>query len=81
MLLDPDAAVFAELFKRCRDTTRTAERRRVSFRHVAYDHETRLRKLREAKLVAQVVRQPPQGVWRRVEKYKARWARYRAERQ
>ena len=24
MLLDPDAAVFAELFKRCRDTTRAA---------------------------------------------------------
>ena len=57
------------------------ERRRVSFRRVAYEYETTLRKLREAKLVAQVVLQPPQGVWRRVEKYKARWARYWAERQ
>jgi predicted phosphodiesterase len=57
------------------------ERRRVSFRQVAYDYETTLRKLREAKLVAQVVLEPPRGVWRRVERYKARWARYRAERQ
>jgi len=56
-------------------------RRRVLFRHVAYDYETTLHKLREAKLVAQVVLQPPQGVWRRVEKYKVRWARYWAERQ
>jgi predicted phosphodiesterase len=56
------------------------ERRRVSFRQVAYDHETTLRKLRAAKLVAQVVLEPPQGVWRRVERYKARWARYWAER-
>jgi predicted phosphodiesterase len=57
------------------------ERRRVSFRRVAYDYETTLRKLRAAKLVAQVVLEPPQGVWRRVERYKARWARYWAERQ
>jgi predicted phosphodiesterase len=56
------------------------ERRRVSFRQVAYDHETTLRKLRKAKLVAQVVLEPPQGMWRRVERYKARWARYWAER-
>jgi predicted phosphodiesterase len=56
------------------------ERRRVSFRQVAYDHETTVRKLRAAKLVAQVVLEPPQGVWRRVERYKARWARYWAER-
>jgi predicted phosphodiesterase len=58
-----------------------AERRHVSFRYVAYDHETTLRKLREAKLVAQVVLEPPRGVWRRLESYKARWARYWAERQ
>jgi predicted phosphodiesterase len=57
-----------------------SERRRVSFRQVAYDHQTTLRKLRAAKLVAQVVLAPPQGVWRRVERYKARWARYWAER-
>jgi predicted phosphodiesterase len=56
-------------------------RRRVSFRHVTYDYETTLRKLRAAKLVAQVVLEPPQGVWRRVERYKARWARYWAERE
>jgi predicted phosphodiesterase len=57
------------------------ERRRVSFREVVYDYRTTLRKLRAAKLVAQVVLQPPQGLWRRVEKYKVRWARYWAERQ
>ena len=57
------------------------ERRRVSFREVTYDYRSTLRKLRAAKLVAQVVLQPPQGVWRRVEKYKVRWARYWAERQ
>lgn len=57
------------------------ERRRVSFRRAAYDYETTVRKLREAKLVAQVVLKPPRGVWRRVERYKARWARYWAERQ
>lgn len=57
------------------------ERRRVSFREVAYDHRTTLRKLRAAKLVAQVVLEPPQGLRRRVEKYKVRWARYWAERQ
>jgi predicted phosphodiesterase len=56
-------------------------RRRVSFRQVAYDYQTTLRKLRAAKLVAQVVLEPPQGVWRRVERYKARWARYWAERE
>lgn len=56
-------------------------RLRVSFKQVAYDYETTLRKLREAKLVAQVVLRPPQGIWRKVEKYKTRWARYRAERQ
>jgi len=56
------------------------ERRRVWFHEVAYDFRTTLRKLHAAKLVAQVVLQPPQGVWRRVERYKARWARYWAER-
>jgi predicted phosphodiesterase len=57
------------------------ERRRLSFRQVAYDYRTTLRKLRAAKLVAQVVLEPPQGLWRRVERYKTRWARYWAERQ
>ena len=57
------------------------ERRRVSFRAVPYDYGATIRKLRAAKLVAQVTLEPPQGVWRRVESYKARWARYRAERQ
>jgi predicted phosphodiesterase len=56
------------------------QRRRVSFREVAYDYGATLRKLREANLVAQVVLHPPQGIWRPVEKYKARWARYWAER-
>ena len=56
------------------------ERRQISFREVRYDYRATLRKLRAAKLVAQVVLEPPQGVWRRVEKYKARWARYWAER-
>lgn len=57
------------------------ERCTVSFREVSYDYRATIRKLRAAKLVAQVVLEPPQGVWRRVEKYKARWARYWAERQ
>jgi predicted phosphodiesterase len=57
------------------------ERGRVSFLEVAYDCRATLRKLRAAKLVAQVVLEQPQGVWRRVERYKARWARYWAERQ
>ncbi len=57
------------------------ERRRLSFRQVAYDYRTTLRKLRAAKLVAQVVLEPPRGLWRRVERYKTRWARYWAERQ
>ena len=56
------------------------ERRRVWFREVPYDYLATLRKLRAAKLVVQVVLDPPQGVWRRVEGYKARWARYWAER-
>jgi predicted phosphodiesterase len=56
------------------------ERRRVSFRELAYDYRATLRKLRAAKLVAQVTLEPPRGVWRRVESYKARWARYWAER-
>jgi hypothetical protein len=55
-------------------------RRRVSFRAVPYDHHETLRKLRAARLVPQVVLEPPQGIWRQVEKYKARWARYWAER-
>jgi len=41
----------------------------------------RFAKLRAAKQVAQVTLEPPRGVWRQVEKYKARWARYWAERQ
>jgi putative phosphoesterase len=53
---------------------------RVSFHSVAYDHGATLRKLRAARLVAQVTLEPPQGVWRRVERYKTRWARYWAER-
>lgn len=54
--------------------------RRVSFRAVPYEHHKTLRKLRAAKLVPQVVLEPPRGIWRQVEKYKARWARYWAER-
>lgn len=57
------------------------ERRRVTFRELAYDYRSTLRKLREARLVAQVVLQPPRGLRRRVEQYKVRWARYWAERQ
>jgi len=57
------------------------EHRRVSFREVAYDYRATIRKLRAANLVAQVTLEPPRGVWRRVERYKARWARYWAERQ
>jgi len=57
-----------------------ADRRRVSFREVSYDHLATIRKLREAKLVAQVVLTRPGGLGRWVERWKARWARYRAER-
>jgi predicted phosphodiesterase len=56
------------------------ERRRVSFHAVAYDHAATIRKLRAANLVAQVTLEPPRGVWRRVERYRTRWARYWAER-
>jgi predicted phosphodiesterase len=56
------------------------ERRRVSFHTVAYDYGATIRKLRAAKLVAQVTLEPPRGIWRRVERYKTRWARYWAER-
>jgi predicted phosphodiesterase len=54
--------------------------RRVSFREVAYDYRATIRKLRAAKLVAQVTLEPPQGVWRRVERVRTKWARYWAER-
>ena len=57
------------------------EQRRVSFRAMAYDYRETIRKLRAAQLVAQVTLEPPQGVWRRVERYRTRWARYWAERQ
>jgi len=53
----------------------------ISFRALPYDHLTTIRKLRQARLVARVVLLPPRGLWRRVEAYKTRWARYRAERQ
>lgn len=56
------------------------DRRNVSFREVSYDHPATLRKLREAKLVAQVVLLPPRGLRRWVEGWKARWARSWAER-
>jgi predicted phosphodiesterase len=52
--------------------------RRVSFRDLAYDHPATLRKLREAKLVAQVVLMRPRGLFRWVERWKARWARFKA---
>ena len=55
-------------------------RRRISFRAVPYEHQETLRKLRAARLVPQVVLEPPHGIWRGVEKYKTRWARYWAER-
>jgi len=57
------------------------EHRRVSFHAVPYDYGATIRKLGAAKLVAQVTLEPPRGVWRRVERYKTRWARYWAERQ
>lgn len=56
------------------------ERCRVSFREVSYDYHTTLRKLREAKLVSQVVLRRPRGLRRWVEGWKTRWARYRAGR-
>ena len=57
------------------------ERETVSFRELPYDHRMTIRKLRQARLVARVVLLPPRGLWRRVEAYKTRWARYRAQRQ
>jgi diadenosine tetraphosphatase ApaH/serine/threonine PP2A family protein phosphatase len=56
------------------------ESRHLSYRLTGYDYETTLRKLRDAKLVPQVVLEPPQGLRRRVERYRTRWARYWAER-
>jgi predicted phosphodiesterase len=81
-LINPGAVGQArDAVPRARYAVLDTERRRVSFRQVRYDYGATLRKLRAAKLVAQVVLEPPQGVWREVEKYKARWARYWAERQ
>lgn len=56
------------------------EKELVSFHEIAYDHLTTIRKLRRAGLVPSVTLIPPRGIWRRVEWYKAAWARYRAER-
>jgi predicted phosphodiesterase len=80
-LINPGAVGQArDAVARARYAVLDTERRRVSFREVHYDYRATVRKLRAAKLVARVVLEPPQGVWRRVEKYKARWARYWAER-
>jgi thioesterase domain-containing protein len=76
MLLDPDAAVFAELFRRCCDASPT---RAPSARATSGPSFTA--KLREAKLLTQIALYPPQVIWRQAETYKARWARHRAERQ
>jgi predicted phosphodiesterase len=81
-LINPGAVGQArDAVPRARYAVLDTERRRVSFREVRYDYRATLRKLRAAKLVPQVVLEPPQGAWRHVEKYKARWARYWAERQ
>ncbi|HEX6813379.1 MAG TPA: metallophosphoesterase family protein [Planctomycetota bacterium] len=56
------------------------DRWRVSYRETTFDHPTTLRKLREARLVAQVVSRRPRGLHRLVERYKARWAAWRAQR-
>ena len=54
------------------------EGRRISFHELTYDPASTLRKLRQAGLVAKVTLPPPKG-WRRwVERWKTRWARYRA---
>ena len=52
----------------------------VSFRELPYEHLATIRKLRQAGLVARVVLLPPRGLWRRVEAYRARCARYWAAR-
>lgn len=52
----------------------------VSFRALAYDHRTTIAKMRGAGLVPSVVLLRPRGVWRYVESWKRRWARYWAER-
>src|SRR2546421_282481 len=52
----------------------------VSFRELPYEHLATIRKLRRAGLVARVVLLPPRGLWRRVEAYRARCARYWAAR-
>ena len=54
------------------------ERGTIAFRSLAYDHEKTIRKLRRVKLNPQVVMLPPQGIWRRVERLKTRWAQLRA---
>ena len=53
----------------------------ASFHELAYDHETTIRKLKRARLSPQVVLRRPRGkISQRVEWYRTRWARYRAER-
>jgi diadenosine tetraphosphatase ApaH/serine/threonine PP2A family protein phosphatase len=57
------------------------DRRTVSFREIPYDHESTLRKLREAGLVPQVVLTRPKGRLGRLwERWKTGRARRRAER-
>ncbi|HZN40842.1 MAG TPA: metallophosphoesterase family protein [Planctomycetota bacterium] len=52
----------------------------VSFRALAYDHRTTIAKMCRAGLVPSVVLQRPTGIWRYIESWKRRWARYWAER-
>jgi len=52
----------------------------VSFRALGYDHDTTIAKMRRAGLVPRVVLLRPKGIWRCIESWKRRWARYWAER-
>lgn len=52
----------------------------VTFEEIDYNHDATIKKLRRAGLVPQVVLKRPTGIHERIDWYKTRWARYRAQR-
>ncbi|MBL8327330.1 MAG: metallophosphoesterase [Rubrivivax sp.] len=57
------------------------ERHELTVHRLSYDHALTERKMRAAGLLGGVVLERPEGVWRRVEYHRTRWARYWGERE
>ena len=55
------------------------DQRTVDFFKLGYDHQRTEAKMRKAGLLGGVVLTPPSGVWRRVERARTRWARWRGD--